>query len=61
MRPQPSLDQVIRHPRRDVLTRKSQLVTAPQLLAEWECAQLGTEGHAVVDPESGAYAECPLR
>ncbi|GIL60444.1 hypothetical protein Vafri_15030 [Volvox africanus] len=38
-----ALTQVIKHPRSDVLTRKAQLLSAPQRLASWEIATLRPE------------------
>ncbi|GLC33953.1 hypothetical protein PLESTB_000822100 [Pleodorina starrii] len=47
-----ALAQVIKHPRRDVLTRKSQLLSAPQRLASWDTAQLRPESLLQTDPEA---------
>ncbi|KAG2430722.1 hypothetical protein HYH02_013564 [Chlamydomonas schloesseri] len=54
-----ALAQAIKHPRRDVLTRKSQLLSAPQRLAEWRTAELRPD--AVLDAATGAYARCPIQ
>ncbi|GIL85408.1 hypothetical protein Vretimale_10629 [Volvox reticuliferus] len=43
-----ALTQVIKHPRCDVLTRKAQLLSAPQRLASWDMATL--EPEAVLQP-----------
>ena len=51
--------QAIKHPRRDVLTRKSQLLSAPQRLAEWRTADLAPD--SVLDAATGAYARCPIQ
>ncbi|KAG2496476.1 hypothetical protein HYH03_005302 [Edaphochlamys debaryana] len=53
-----ALAQVIKHPRRDVLTRKTQLLTAPQRLAEWRTRELTPA--SVLGPDGEAYARCPL-
>ncbi|KAG2425328.1 hypothetical protein HXX76_013743 [Chlamydomonas incerta] len=54
-----ALAQAIKHPRRDVLTRKSQLLSAPQRLAEWRTADLAPD--TVLDAATGAYARCPIQ
>ncbi|EFJ40775.1 hypothetical protein VOLCADRAFT_99370 [Volvox carteri f. nagariensis] len=47
-----ALSQVIKHPRRDVITRKAQLLTAPQRLAVWDLTELRPE-HVLVMRRSG--------